>query len=148
MTTDLMHLAGNLSDLLISLWHGTMDSGPTDNKNLWDWAVFHDKDLWTAHGQAVENAGMCIPGSFDRKPHNIAEKINTDYKTWEFHVYIFCLTPALLYSVLPECYWTNFCKLICGIQIMSQHSINKQASSKPMSSSVPGAANSNSFITN
>ena len=44
MTTDLMHLAGNLSDLLISLWHGNMECGRTDDKNSWDWAVFHDED--------------------------------------------------------------------------------------------------------
>jgi len=126
MTMDLMHLAGNLSDLLISLWRGAMECGPTDNKSLWDWAVFCDEDLWTAHGQAVENAGMSIPGSFDRKPRNIADKINMDYKTWEFHLYIFCLAPALLYNILPERYWTNFCKLVRGIQIMSQHTINKE----------------------
>ena len=81
MTTDLMHLAGNLSDLLISLWHGNMECGRTDDKNSWDWAVFHDEDTWTAHRKAVEDAGIFIPGSFDRKPHNIADKINTDYKT-------------------------------------------------------------------
>jgi len=126
MTTDLMHLAGNLSDLLISLWHGNMECGRTDDKNLWDWAVFHDEDTWTAHGKAVEEAGMFIPGSFDHKPRNIADKINTDYKTWEFHPYIFGLAPALLYGILPECYWINFCKLMCGIQIMSQHVISKQ----------------------
>ena len=73
MTTDLMHLAGNLSDLLISLWRGTMECGRTDDKNLWDWAIFRDEDLWTAHGQAVENARMSISGSFDRKPRNIAD---------------------------------------------------------------------------
>ena len=126
MTTDLMHLASNLSDLLISLWRGNMECGRTDDKNSWDWAVFHDEDTWTAHGKAVEEAGMFIPGSFDRKPRNIADKINMDYKTWEFHLYIFGLAPALLYGVLPERYWINFCKLVCGIQIMSQHVISKQ----------------------
>jgi len=125
MTADLMHLASNLSDLLISLRHSTMECSHMDNKSLWDWAVWHDEDLWT-HRQAVESAAMSIPGSFDRKPRNIADKINTDYKTWEFHLYIFCLAPAPLYNILPECYWANFCKLICSIQIMSQHTINKE----------------------
>ncbi|KIK22777.1 hypothetical protein PISMIDRAFT_101773 [Pisolithus microcarpus 441] len=69
---------------------------------------------------------MSIPGSFDRKPCNIADKINMDYKTWEFHLYIFCLAPTLLHDILPERYWLNFCKLVRGIQIMSQHAINKQ----------------------
>ena len=126
MTTDIMHLAGNLFDLLISLWRGTMECSNTDEKNSWDWAVFRDEDTWTAHGQAVENAGMFIPGSFDRKPRNIANKINTDYKTWEFHLYTFGLAPVLLYGILPEPYWSNFCKLVRGIQIMSQHVITKQ----------------------
>ncbi|KIM58425.1 hypothetical protein SCLCIDRAFT_28084 [Scleroderma citrinum Foug A] len=126
MTTDLMHLTGNLSDLLISLWHSTMECSHMDDKNSWDWAVLHDEDTWTAHGKRVENAGMFIPGSFDCKPCNITDKINMDYKTWEFHLYIFSLTPVLLYSILPECYWINFCKLVHGIQIMSQHAINKQ----------------------
>ncbi|KIK25335.1 hypothetical protein PISMIDRAFT_9691 [Pisolithus microcarpus 441] len=126
MTTDLMHLAGNLSDLLLSLWRGTIECNHLDHKNSWDWAIFHDDAVWTAHGQAVEDAGTSIPGSFDRKPRNIADKINTDYKTWEFHLYMFSLAPALLYSILPERYWTNFCKLVRGIQIMSQHTISKQ----------------------
>lgn len=98
----------------------------TDDKVLWDWAVVHDEEVWTAHGQAVKNTGMYVPGSFDCKLHNIAEKINMDYKTWEFHLYTFGLTPALLYDILPECYWANFCKLVHGIQIMSQYTINKQ----------------------
>ncbi|KIK29823.1 hypothetical protein PISMIDRAFT_88326 [Pisolithus microcarpus 441] len=126
MTTDIMHLAGNLSDLLISLWRGTMECVHTDSKDSWDWAVLRDEEIWTMHGQAVEDAGISIPGSFDRKPRNIADKINTDYKTWEFHVYIFCLAPALLYDILPERYWLNFCKLVRGIQIMSQHTINQR----------------------
>ncbi|KIN93102.1 hypothetical protein M404DRAFT_171804 [Pisolithus tinctorius Marx 270] len=121
-----MHLAGNLSDLFLSLWRGTIECAPTDAKESWDWAIFRDEDMWSAHGLAVERAGSYIPGSFDRKPRNIAEKLNTDYKTWEFHLYIFCLAPALLYQILPERYWTNFCKLVRGIQIMSQHRIKKE----------------------
>ncbi|KAG1834015.1 hypothetical protein DFJ58DRAFT_719384 [Suillus subalutaceus] len=101
----------NLSDLLLALWYGTMDCAPTDNGNTWDWAVLCDGDGWISHGKAVEAAGPYFPGSFDRKPRNIAEKINTDYKTWEFHLYTFGLGPALLYNILPEPYWLNYCKL-------------------------------------
>ncbi|KAG2062501.1 hypothetical protein BDR04DRAFT_965618, partial [Suillus decipiens] len=67
-----------------------------------------------------------LPGSFDRKPQNIAEKINTDYKPWEFHLYTFGLGPALLYNILPEPYWLNYCKLVCGFQIRSQHSLTAE----------------------
>ncbi|KIK11719.1 hypothetical protein PISMIDRAFT_19302 [Pisolithus microcarpus 441] len=126
MTTDLMHLTGNLSDLHISLWRSMMECSNSDDRDSWDWAVFHDEDIWTSHGQAIEDAGTSIPGSFDHKPCNITNKINMDYKTWEFHLYIFCLVPALLHNILPERYWLNFCKLVRGIQIMSQHAINKQ----------------------
>jgi hypothetical protein len=36
MTTDIMHLAGNLSDLLVALWRGTIDCGITDDVATWD----------------------------------------------------------------------------------------------------------------
>ncbi|KAG1843453.1 hypothetical protein DFJ58DRAFT_613921, partial [Suillus subalutaceus] len=80
MTTNIMHLTGNLSDPLLALWHRTMDCAPTDNGNTWDWAVLCDRDGWILHRKAVESAGPYFPGSFDQKPWNIAEKINTNYK--------------------------------------------------------------------
>ncbi|KAF8833175.1 hypothetical protein BDN67DRAFT_1017858 [Paxillus ammoniavirescens] len=107
-----MHLAGNLSDLLISLWRGLISCANTDDVATWPWAVLSDDDIWKAHGEAVHNAGRHISGSFDAKPRNIAEKINTDYKTWEFQLYTFGLGPALLYGILPEPYWINYCKLV------------------------------------
>ncbi|KAG2073319.1 hypothetical protein BDR04DRAFT_1116451 [Suillus decipiens] len=103
-----------------------MDCAPTDNVNTWDWAVLCDGDGWIAHRKAVEATGPYLPGSFDRKPQNIAEKINTDYKPWEFHLYTFGLGPALLYNILPEPYWLNYCKLVCGFQIRSQHSLTAE----------------------
>ncbi|KAG2747613.1 hypothetical protein P692DRAFT_201806426 [Suillus brevipes Sb2] len=36
------------------------------------------------------------------KPRNIMEKHNMSYKTWEFQLYTFGLTPSLLYGTLPE----------------------------------------------
>ncbi|KAG0692379.1 hypothetical protein DFH29DRAFT_817662 [Suillus ampliporus] len=121
-----MHLAGNLSDLLISLWRGTLDCGTTDDVDTWDWVVLADGDTWIAHGNAVEKAGPYLPGSFDRKPRNISEKINTSYETWEFQLYTFGLTPALLYGILPDKYWTNYCQLVRGFQLMCQHRITSQ----------------------
>ncbi|KAF9218944.1 hypothetical protein BS17DRAFT_863142, partial [Gyrodon lividus] len=38
-------------------------------------------------------------------------------------LYTFGLGPALLYGILPEPYWINYCKLVRGFQIMCQHSI-------------------------
>ncbi|KIK79377.1 hypothetical protein PAXRUDRAFT_16365 [Paxillus rubicundulus Ve08.2h10] len=112
MTTDVMHLAGNLSDLLLSLWRGTLSVGPNDDKSTWDWAMFKDNNLWISHGEDVEKAGVHLPGSYDHKPCNIAEKLNTQYKTWEFQLYTFGIAPVLRYSVLPPKYWANYCMLI------------------------------------
>ncbi len=33
------------------------------------------------------------------------------------------LGPGLLYSMLPEAYYTNYCKLVSGMQFMNQHKI-------------------------
>lgn len=123
MTTDIMHLAANISDLMLLLWRGDLACMPSDDIASWDWAVLRDEQIWQAHGHAVEAAGQYLPGSFDTKPRNIAAKRHTDYKTWEFVVYIFGLAPGLLHSVLPEHYWKNFCKLVRGFQIISQHKI-------------------------
>jgi hypothetical protein len=123
-STDIMHLAGLLSDLLLSLWRGTMDCASTDDIASWNWAVLSDVDVWEAHGAAVAAAGQHLPGSFDRKPRNIAEKINTSYKTWKFQLYLFALGPALLYGILPEPYWRNYCKLVQGFRIICQHRIS------------------------
>ena len=102
MTTDVMHLAGNLSKLLISLWRGSITCAPTDDIATWDWAVLRDEATWQAHGRAIEEAGIYLPGSFDTKPRNLAEKMNTGYKTWEFQLYLFGLAPALLHGLLPD----------------------------------------------
>lgn len=68
MTTDIMHLTANLSDLCLNLWRGTMDCGITDDVATWDWAVLQDTETWSTHGQLVEHAGPYLPPSFDRKP--------------------------------------------------------------------------------
>ncbi|KAG1797247.1 hypothetical protein EV424DRAFT_1592168, partial [Suillus variegatus] len=119
-----MHLAQLLSDLLLSLWRGTIDHTAPDHPSTWPWAVFQDMNTWQAHGAAVAAAAQYLPGSFDRKPRNPAEKINTGYKTWEFQMYIFGLGPALLFNILPRPYWLNYCRLVRGFRLISQHSIS------------------------
>lgn len=126
VTPDIMHLVANLADLMLSLWRGTIKCDRTDDKNTWDWAVFRNGDLWDEHGELVASAGHHLPGSFDRKPRNIAEKINTQYKTWEYQLYMYGIAPALLYNILPRKYWQNLCKLVRGMQLMCQHSITSQ----------------------
>ena len=126
MTTDIMHLAGNLSDLLLSLWRGTIDLDPMDDKTTWDWATLCDSNIWTTHGKDVENVGCHLPGSYDRKPRNIADKLNTQYKTWEFQLYTFGIAPILLYEILPSKYWSHYCKLVRGFQMMCQYSLTAE----------------------
>ena len=108
MTTDIMHLVMNMSTLLISLWCGTIEVAALDDINTWHWAVLHTDEHWQAHGRVVEHTGSYLPGSYNHKPCNIAKKLTSGYKTWEFQLHTFCLGPALLYGILPECYWTNY----------------------------------------
>ncbi|KAJ7039326.1 hypothetical protein C8F04DRAFT_1086450 [Mycena alexandri] len=99
----------NFTDLLIPLWRGTFDRDKSDPKNGWDWAVLTG-ETWKRHGQAVADCTRYMPGSFDRPPRNPAQKINSGYKAWEFLLYFFGVGPALLYGILPEKYWLNYCK--------------------------------------
>ena len=69
---DQIYLAApNLPDLLINLWHGTLDCDENDNHSTWDWAklVGH---IWQEHGRPVAAAPPYLPGSFDQPPHNLA----------------------------------------------------------------------------
>ncbi|KIO01813.1 hypothetical protein M404DRAFT_28315 [Pisolithus tinctorius Marx 270] len=120
LTPDIMHLAALLSDLFLSLWHGTIDCTPPDHLSQWPWAIFRCSDAWELHGALISSTAQHLPCSFDRKPCNPTEKISSGYKTWEFQLYMFSITPALLHGILPEAYWHNFCKLVQGFQLICQ----------------------------
>ena len=93
--SDIMHLAVlNISDLLISLWHATIDCTKPDNKSSWDWAMFRRVNIWKVHGEAVVNT-------------NITEKLTSGYKAWEFLLYLYGLGPGLLYDILPNSYYST-----------------------------------------
>jgi hypothetical protein len=120
---DIMHLVAlNDSDLFMGLWCGTIKCYPPDSKANWDWVVLKGR-VWEAHGKTVAAATPFIPSSFDRAPRNIAEKINSGYKAWEFLLYLFGLGPALLHNILPDKYWRNYCKLVRGVQLLQQRQI-------------------------
>lgn len=120
---DLMHLVAlNLTDLLLSLWHGTMTCEAPDTRESWEWYVLHG-ETWKTHGKRVANTTSFLPGSFDRPPCNPAEKISSGYKAWEYLMYIFAMGPAVFHRILPDKYWEHFCKLVAAIQIMHQHEI-------------------------
>ena len=121
---DSMHLITlNLTDLLLSLWRGTIPCAPTDSKTSWAWLVLRGQ-TWITHGQAVADATPYLPGSFDRVPRDPAKKISSGYKAWEFLMYVFGLCPALLYGILPTEYWRNLCILSRAVRILHQKSIS------------------------
>ena len=121
--SDIMHLGTfNLSDLLVALWRGILDHDMDDLPSSWSWAVLNG-EIWETHGRQVAAATPFLPGSFDRPPRNIAEKINSGYKAWEWLLYLYGLAPALLYGVLPEPYYSHFCKLVRAMRIIHQHHI-------------------------
>ncbi|KAI0292314.1 hypothetical protein BC826DRAFT_885613, partial [Russula brevipes] len=120
-----MHLGAlNLSDLMISLWRGTIDCNRPDDRYTWTWAVLRG-DVWQEHGKAVADALHFLPSSFDRPPRNIAEKLTSGYKAWEFLLYLYGLGPGLLYGILPDPFYTNYCKLVYGMRLMNQHKITQ-----------------------
>ena len=120
---DLMHLVAlNLTDLLLSLWCGTMTCKAPDTRESWEWYVLHG-ETWTTHGKQVANATSFLPGSFDHPPCNPAEKISSGYKAWEYLMYVFAMGPAIFHCILPNKYWEHFCKLVAAIRIMHQHEI-------------------------
>ena len=53
------------------------------------------------------------------------EKLTSRYKAWEFLLYLYGLGPGLLYGILPDVYYTNYCKLVLGMQLMNQHRITQ-----------------------
>lgn len=117
---DLMHLVSlNLTEILLTLWRGTLECDAKDNKDSWDWAVLTG-DTWQAHGKRVADATPYLPGSFDRPPRNPAEKISSGYKAWEWLMYVYALGPGLFYNVLPRRYWKNLCRLVAGIRLIHQ----------------------------
>jgi hypothetical protein len=120
---DLMHLLFlNLGELLIPLWHGTINCALTDDQSSWEWATLTG-DVWQTHGQLVANATHFFPSFFHRPPRNPAEKISSGYKATEYHLYLFGLGPGLFRAVLPHKYWKNFCKLVHGVRILTQRCI-------------------------
>ncbi|PCH44326.1 hypothetical protein WOLCODRAFT_76994 [Wolfiporia cocos MD-104 SS10] len=121
---DIMHLVAiNIPDLFISLWCGMIQCNPNDDRSTWRFMVL-TKDTWEAHGKAVAATTPYLPGSFDRAPRNIANKLTSGYKAWEHLIHLYCLCPALLYNVLPEVFYRNLCKLVRGVCLLYQRNIS------------------------
>jgi hypothetical protein len=125
---DVMHLiALNDPDLLIGLWHASpqLKVYAPDSKASWDWAVLVGP-VWDDHGRTIAMAKPYLPSSFGRAPRNLALKINSGYKAWEFMLYLFGLGPALLHSILEHRYWRNYCKFVRSVLLLYQRKISPE----------------------
>ena len=80
-------------------------------------------DVWKTHGKAIADAASYFPCSFNHTPGNLAEKISSGYKAWEFLLYFYGLEPGLFYGILPQKYYLHYCKLVIGIRIIYQRQI-------------------------
>ncbi|KDQ09613.1 hypothetical protein BOTBODRAFT_178841 [Botryobasidium botryosum FD-172 SS1] len=122
---DVMHALGlNIPELQYMLFRGTMECVAPDCKSTWKWAAFMKDDVWKEHGKTVAIARPYLPNSFDRPPRNPAEKINSGYKSAEYQTYMYGLGPGLFYRVLPNEYWSHFCKLVRVARLAYQHKIS------------------------
>lgn len=120
---DIMHLMGiNLTRFWADLLIGKADCSATDSIRNWPWAVLTGS-TWTTHGKWVAAARRYLPGSFDRPPRNIAEKINSGYKAWEYLLWFYGLCPALLLDILPDEYYEHICLMIRAMSILAQRKI-------------------------
>ncbi|KAJ6492469.1 hypothetical protein C8R47DRAFT_1214279 [Mycena vitilis] len=65
-------------------------------------------DARCAHGRKTPPRGSPLPSG------------DSGYKAWEFNLYFFGIGPALLYGILPDKYYRNYCKAVRSIRILLQ----------------------------
>ena len=122
---DLMHQPLiNLAALLLDLWCARPDARDYDRTSIWPWAVLTG-NLWIKHGKDVAQAAKYLPTSFGRVPRNPQEKISSGYKASELLYYVYGLGPAVFYQVIPEPYYSHFCRLVRAIRIIYQRTISQ-----------------------
>ena len=123
---DLMHQPLlNLAALLFDLWCARPDARSYDRSSTWPWAVLTG-DVWEEHGRIVAGIAKYLPTSFGRTPWNPQEKISSGYKAWEFLNYLYGEGPGVFYGVLPEVYYSHFCKLVRMIRMVHQRAISRE----------------------
>ena len=121
---DLMHQPViNISSLLFDLWCERPRLRSYDRSSSWPWAVLTG-DVWDNHGMAVARTARYLPTSFGRTPRNPQEKISSGYKAWEFLYYLYGEGPGVFFNVLPQPYYSHFCKLVRAMRIIYQHRIS------------------------
>ena len=67
-----------------------------------------------------------LPTSFGRVPRNPQEKISSGYKACELLYYIYSLGPGVFFEVLPEEYYSHFCRLVHAIRLIYQQTITRE----------------------
>jgi hypothetical protein len=123
---DLMHQPLiNLAHLLLDLWCARSKARDQDPSSVWPWAVLTG-NTWKTHGNIVEQAARYLPTSFGRTPRNPALKISSGYKAWELLYYIYGEGPGVFYNILPEEYYSHFCRLVRAIRIIHQFTISPE----------------------
>ena len=123
---DLMHQPViNLAALLFDLWCKRPGARDHDNDSFWPWAVLTGNN-WVNHGKVVARAARYLPTSFGRTPRNPQEKISSGYKAWEYLYYLYGEGPGVFFNVLPQPYFSHFCKLVRGIRIIYQRRISRE----------------------
>ena len=115
----------NMAALLLDLWCARPSARDPDRSSNWPWAVLTG-DTWKRHGEVVSQAARCHPTSFGRVPRNPQEKVSSGYKAWEFLYYIYGQGPGVFFGVLPEPYYSHFCKLVRAIRLIYQRTISRQ----------------------
>jgi hypothetical protein len=124
---DFMHIpALNSPDLLLPLFRGSFSRDSKDT-NIWAWAEsLSNKENWEAHGALIGSLQRWIPAWYGRSPRNPAKKVNTDFKAWEFMVYLYGLGPMVFREHLPLEYWKHYCKLVRIVEIANQTEITAE----------------------
>jgi hypothetical protein len=125
VTQDTMHIHGqNNPTLHLGLWHGSLkERDPNDKPADWVWRVLVG-ETWQNLGRTTEKAKSYLPGSFDRAPRNIAEKLNSGYKTWELDLWFYGLGVGYLMDVLPDPYYDNYTKLVFATRRKEQRKVS------------------------
>ncbi|KAF5331223.1 hypothetical protein D9611_013085 [Ephemerocybe angulata] len=124
--SDVMHLFGlNIPDNLLEIFRGTIACKLDDSTASWDFAVLTG-DVWERHGAIIELWRPYFAADFGHVPSNPVKYINSGYRAQEFLIYIYDLLPAILHTILPETYWTTFCKLCAGIKIVLQRTLTRE----------------------
>jgi hypothetical protein len=123
---DIMHQPLiNMATLLFDLWCERPAARSYDPHGDWPWAVLTGA-TWVRHGKVVADAARYLPTSFGRTPRNPQEKISSGYKAWEFLNYVYGEGPGVFFNLLPDPYYTHFCRLVRAIRIIFQFSISHE----------------------